>query len=106
MLDLSQYPDSCEAHIHIRRLCEVPPPSVDDLAAKIGNVFWWATTLESTVSCPRCDTDGMRILEYASGEMALCCVICDWSQTAAGEERSERLWVPTSAALERWSVRL
>lgn len=90
-VDLSAYPiedASLDPDEELKQISRVPPRSMELLAMRIRDILWGGITVESAVTCPRCDASALRMLVDSSNALVLSCDACAWSQTSSGERWS------------------
>lgn len=89
-IDLLRYPidgASLDPDEELGRLDAVRPTSMDVFGMRLRDIFWAGITLESEVTCPRCEERQLRILQDEDGDrIVLSCDLCAWSQSPQGEQ--------------------
>ena len=88
-MDLGRYPideASLRPSEEVRQLDSVRPTTMDILGMRLRDIFWAGITLESEVTCPRCEERQLRILQDEQlDRIVLSCDLCAWSQFPEGQ---------------------
>ena len=111
-LPLEDYPTErspMDAPEEVRSLICNAPLSLDSFAMVLSGCFWQGITLESSVTCPNCESAALRYLyDERKDALVLECERCGWTQMPDGRswQGQPPLRPPTTDVLDRLLVNL
>ncbi len=96
-LDLSRYPVArsyLDRDHFVARVNRIQPSTAARAVAAVAELIWDLVTIETVLTCGRCDAESPRpLLDPSTGSVVLSCATCGYAETLDGNPWTGSPWL-------------